>query len=72
MLCLFFSLILCQSGPPGQIIQARSLIMADSSLAEAGWKFSQTFGGRRGQPMRARLAQLRATPLRSKSSIIEY
>lgn len=72
MLCLFFSLNLRQRGPPGQIMQAGSLIMADTGLAEPGWNFSQTFGGCRGQPIRAGIAQLGATPLRPKSSIIEY
>lgn len=46
--------------------------MADTSLAEPRWNFSQTFGGHRAQPTRAGTAPLWATPLRSESSIIEY
>lgn len=53
MLCLFFSLNLHRSSPPGQIMQAGNLIMADTSLAESGGiSFLQPCGGRWGQPKR--------------------
>ena len=71
---LFFSLNLrsSQSGPPGQIMHAGSLITADTSLAEPGWNFSQTFGRHQAQSARGGTAPHRATPLRSKSTIIKY
>lgn len=40
LLFVFFLLLnVHQSGPPGQIMQAGSLIMADTILAKLGWNF---------------------------------
>lgn len=42
--CVFLlSVNLCQSSPPGQIMQARGVIMPDTGLADRGWNFSFFF-----------------------------
>lgn len=72
-LCLFFSLNPHQSSPPGQIMRAESLIMADTSLAEPGWNFSQNFGGRWGRPARTggRSALLCTTEVKQLHHLIQ-